>query len=251
MLNIKQTLQAMRDNGASNDEIKQAYSNYKQTNSLFSQDNPDIVDNTTGAPAKVRALMGNMSPQDQLKTIQRFYPDAIPDGDNFTFINPDTGLKTSANPKGLDWGDVAQDSRAISQTVGGMGGAVIGTPLSIATGNPGPTLMGMGLGDAIGGQAHDLYMNYLGRQDSRSLGEKANSAIIDTGMGIGVPKVLDKAGDILKPKLKGLMSPFKSFKKSKIKSSVTPKSVDQFNTLIDRGFKPEALSVSLQLILFH
>lgn len=235
-MNIEITLKAMRDNGATDEELKQAYSNFKQTNRLFSEDNPGIIDRKTGLPPKVRALMGNMSPPDQLKTLQHFYPDAQPQDDNFVYTNPKTGLKTFANPPGLDVGDVAQNARAISQTVGGGVGAVAAT----TTGNPLLIPVGMGLGDAIGGQIHDKYMNYLGREDTRGPIEQGNSAAVDVGMGMAIPKIIEKGMDIVKPIFKGLMNPVRRFKENAIKKAVSPESLDQFNTLTKRGYKPEA-----------
>ena len=63
------------------------------------------IDTTSGAPKKVRAIVGNFDdPDRRLEAIKQFYPDAVstagsPMGeDNFIYTNPSTGQKTLYNP---------------------------------------------------------------------------------------------------------------------------------------------------------
>jgi hypothetical protein len=89
------------------------------------------IDTSSGAPKKVRAIVGNFDdPTRRLEAIKQYFPDAVstagtPMGeDNFIYTNPDTGQKTLYNPKGLDMGDYVSVGRDIVSGVAGtVGGA--------------------------------------------------------------------------------------------------------------------------------
>lgn len=100
-----------------------------------SNDNPD-VDESTGAPASVRAVVGAMpdDPKTRLVALQKFFPDAkIVGADNFVYTDPKTGKRRLYNPKGLDLGDLASLAPEVAELAGGTGGAIGGA----AAGTPG------------------------------------------------------------------------------------------------------------------
>jgi hypothetical protein len=86
------------------------------------------ADQSTGAPANVRASVGAaQTPQDRLATIRRFYPDAEPHGeDNFVFNDPRRSNRpTLYNPPGF-FSDIAGDLASISPEIGEALGGVVG-----------------------------------------------------------------------------------------------------------------------------
>lgn len=100
---------------------------------------------TAGAPAGIRGLVGPESrkPEDRLKTLQKYYPDASAVSGNMVFSDPKTGQPTYYNPPGLDAGDIAEHGRLSAELLGGTGAALaagasgvgaIGTPLAAAVG---------------------------------------------------------------------------------------------------------------------
>lgn len=139
------------------------------------------IDMESGAPARVRAMVGFASkPEDRLATLRAFYEDAQADPtdpDNFIFTNPATGKPTLYNPSGLDRGDVASVVRegvqAVGGTVGGAVGAVGGLPGAVA---------GAGAGAAVADEVTTRVMQLAGLVDSRNLGERAQDAAITGGM---------------------------------------------------------------------
>ena len=105
----------------------------------------ETVDSTSGAPYKVRAVVGNFDdPERRLKALQEFYPDAVPFGDdNFLFTN-EKGVQTIYNPTGLDTGDyisvgrdifstIAGGTSAVAAAVGGQLGPQVLTPEELVT----------------------------------------------------------------------------------------------------------------------
>lgn len=150
------------------------------------------VDEQTGAPANIRAIVGGVSTQeDRLSTIQRFFPDAFvdpTDPDNFLFVNPETDVLTLYNPRGFDVGDLAGIARETVQFAGGTAGALAGGGLAIPGGPPG-ILAGAALGGIAGTSAADaLFMSAIGAQgaqDTRSTAERIaeNAAIGLSGVG--------------------------------------------------------------------
>lgn len=121
------------------------------------------VDEERGAPARVRAsVSASKTPQDRLSTLQMFYPDAQPWGqDNFVYTDPETKNRTLYNPKGLDMGDVTESTRMIYEFLGGA----IGGGAALVAGQMGPQALApeeiitvptaTGLGAAAGGKVFD------------------------------------------------------------------------------------------------
>jgi hypothetical protein len=149
-----------------------------------------LVDKRRGAPARVRMMVGSAPIGDRLANLQRFYPDAVPYGDdNFVFSDPETGRPTLYNPPGLDLGDVPAVGREISQFVGGGFGAVVGAPF----GGPMGSAVGAGAGAAAGGAAFDAVMNLQGRVDTRGpLG-----TVLDAAVDFGANAVGQRVGEML------------------------------------------------------
>lgn len=150
----------------------------------------DVVDETTGAPASVRAAVGSVpeqispgaGPDLRLQAIRKTFPDAQPTGDgNFTYTNPKTGKKTLYNPKGLDTGDLASILPQIGEFAGGTIGAIGGGILGIPGGPPGivgGASVGGGAGATIGKEAVERGALALqGIPDTRSLPEQALNAL--------------------------------------------------------------------------
>jgi hypothetical protein len=151
-------------------------------NFLTSPEFEPHIDMQTGAPARVRMLVGSSPEGDRLANIKRFYPDAIPYRDgNFLFTDPGTGKPTLYNPPGFDVvGDTASVAREATQAVFSAGGTVAGTAFGVVRGAPaGPPgmlvegqrlgMVGAGMGSAFGGELFDLIMNNVeGRIDTRS-----------------------------------------------------------------------------------
>lgn len=112
------------------------------------------VDTETGAGWGTRAIAGLYDdPKLRLQAVQKYYPDAKPEGDdNFVFTDPKTGKKTLYNPKGFDTGDVLSLGRDAATLTGSTLGAVAGT----AGASPGVgTILGAGAGGMVGGMAAD------------------------------------------------------------------------------------------------
>ncbi len=139
------------------------------------------IDRESGAPPGVRAVVGpdSRKPQDRLATLQQYYPDARAFGDdNLMFTDPETGRPTLMNPPGPDWGDLASYARTFAETVGGIGGGMVGAPMG-----PGGVAVGAGAGAAGAGQLYDLGMQLLTpRVDSRSTNEVVTSQAQDFAM---------------------------------------------------------------------
>ena len=161
------------------------------------------IDMQTGAPARVREIVGGAPERDRLANLRRFYPEAVPyEGDkgnlkgNFVFRNSHTGHPTLYNPTGVDLGDVASATRDMAGILGGAAGATAGAVSSAPAGgtvSPVTTAVGAGLGTAIGHGAYDSIANaFRGRIDTRSLPEHLYDAAYDVASeGVG-----DRAGAI-------------------------------------------------------
>lgn len=169
--------------GAPPEAIQKAIEHYRSTPEFAA-----TVDRQSGAPARVRMLVGSAPIQDRLANLKRFYPDAVDYGDqNFVFTDPKSGKPTLYNPDGLDWGDVASVGREASQAVGGMMGASAG-----AFGGPVGMVYGAGAGTAAGGAAFDAVMNLTqGRIDTRGPAQ----TLIDTAIDFGAGAIGQKAGE--------------------------------------------------------
>lgn len=154
-----------------------------------------LVDQSTGAPSAVRAIVGSAPEQDRLANLQRYFPDAMPHGDeNFIFTNPETQKPTLYNPKGLDMGDAASLTRdatmmagsAVGAIAGAAGGFITGagdSPMSPAGGLIGG-IAGAGLGNAAGASLFDAVMSLTaGRIDTRPAGQRAVESVLDVAFG--------------------------------------------------------------------
>lgn len=178
-----------------------------------------IVDKDTGAPAYVRGIVGSVyKPEDKLSTLQKYYPDAMPYGENFVFTNPSTGRPTLYNPKGLDIGDVASVAREATVTVGSGLGATIGAGGALVAGQAGPQIAapeelltvplaasaGSGLGAGIAGSAYDALLSVFGlKVDTRSSLQVASDTTIEvagSALGEGIGR---QVGPLLKKQLGG------------------------------------------------
>ncbi len=152
-----------------------------------------VIDGESGSPATVRAIVGSAAPQDRLANIQRYYPDAIPYGDdNFIYTEPETGRITLYNPEGLDLGDVASVAKeatiATASTLGAIAGGlagVAGGPAAPVT-VPGGAVTGAGLGAAAGAELFDLSAGlFAGRIDTRSPIDRAMQPVTEFFLGAG------------------------------------------------------------------
>jgi hypothetical protein len=191
--------------GASQEAIKRAIAHYRSTPEFDA-----AIDKESGAPARVRMLVGSAPEGDKLANLKRFYPDATPHGEgNFVFTDPGTGKPTLYNPKGLDLGDVAGVAREASQAVGGALGAAFGGAGGLVVGAPaGPgaaltatkgAVIGAGLGTAAGGQLFDAAVEFFhGRIDSRSLAART----ADAGLDVAAGAAGQRAGELLETGVK-------------------------------------------------
>ena len=145
------------------------------------------IDNKTGAPALVRAVVGASPQQDRLANIQRFYPEAKPMGDdNFEFTDPNTQRRTAYNPPGLDLGDFPSIGKEIVQSVAGMGGAALAAP----TGWGSPVLGA--ISSQAAGNAYDQAMSGLtGMIDTRT----GKQRVAETLGGTAAEAVMGRAGN--------------------------------------------------------
>lgn len=154
------------------------------------------IDSSSGAPARVRALVGAVDkPEDRLATLKQFFPDAFRDPvdpDNFLYTNPQTGKLTLFNPRGLDVGDVPGVSREILQGIGGTIGAGVGALSAPVTGPAGP-LVGAGLGTMAGEELANLGARALGVEDTRTLEERGKGSLV-LGGGAAAGQMLGGAG---------------------------------------------------------
>lgn len=161
------------------------------------------MDTQTGAPMRVRALVGNSRKQeDALANLKQYYPDVQPYGeDNYAFTDPKTGRPTLFNPPGLDVGDVAGAGRGLAQTVGGIVGGAMGAATGPASLWAVPAAAALGSQGA--GQMYDIGMRQLGGQiDTRTPLERTAEA----GTEMAVETGLGRAGDAVVRGLKGAYS---------------------------------------------
>jgi hypothetical protein len=155
------------------------------------QINPQAIDKVTGVPKGLRAALGSTpKPEDKLRLVTKYFPDAQPYGDdNFVYKNPKTGRFTLVNPKGLDMGDVVEYGRVPVEIAGGALGLVPGIPGGPLT--MGATSIG---GSQLAGEGYDALMrNIYGAEDTRTAGEMAKDVAVGTGIDIttaGLGKML-------------------------------------------------------------
>ncbi len=173
-----------------------------------------MIDQSSGAPSYIRQVVGTFyDPESRLATLQKYYPDAQPYGDdNFVFTNPETGKPTLYNPKGIDTGDVSSLTKeafvatgsAMGAFVGGGAGTLASAP-TVGLVAPATTaagvVVGAGLGAGIASNVFDAWMTLTGQtRDVRTAREVATETAIEVigaglGEGIGrqIPVVAKKA----------------------------------------------------------
>jgi len=132
-----------------------------------------------GAPGSVRAAVGGAPAADRLATLQAYYPDAKPLGDdNFVFTDPQTGQQTIYNPRGLDVGDMFSLRPEAAEIAGGVLGGLLA-----ARGGPKASAATAATGATIGRELENLYATQVeGRVDTRSGGRQAADAATTFGV---------------------------------------------------------------------
>ena len=179
--------------GTSQEEIEKALRLLPPAPPPVMQINDAQLDKVTGAPKGLRAaLAATPKPQDKLGLVQKYFPGAMAYGDdNFVYTNPKTSRQTLVNPKGPDWGDVAEYGRIPAEILGGAVGTALGTP-----GGP-PGMVGGGIaGSQAGGEAYDALLRSLyGSTDTRTMGERAQNV----GTGAAIDLATLGAGKVLGP----------------------------------------------------
>lgn len=137
------------------------------------------IDSESGAPASVRAMVGELETTDEkLATLNNYYPGTVLYGeDNFLFFDPDTKKFTLYNPPGLDLGDFASLAKTGFEVVGGTLGGLGGTILA----GPGAgTYGGLVAGTEFGARAFDTSTGIFGgrvRAPKTISGEFAESGV--------------------------------------------------------------------------
>ena len=148
--------------------------------------NIDSLDKDTGASVSLRSTVSAYKkPEDKLKLIKKYYPDAIPFGsDNYVFKNPKTNRPTLFNPEGLDFGDFAEYGRIGANILGGLAGfttsAVVASPTIV--GVPVAGAVGGAAGSLAAGEAYDAALRSIfgeGVEDTRTASEYATDLAIE------------------------------------------------------------------------
>jgi len=173
------------------------------------------IDTSTGAPKKVRAIVGNFdNPERRLEAIKQYYPDAVstagtPMGeDNFIYTNPATGQRTLYNPKGFDMGDVVSVGRdivsGIAGTIGGGSALVAGqlgpqiaTPEELVTVPAAAALASEGAGQLYD-RAVDAFLPDPFSVSRGGLVEQGTKAATNIGMEMVGGKLVEKVVDVAK-----------------------------------------------------
>jgi hypothetical protein len=154
-----------------------------------------MIDKKTGAPSDVRlAVSAAKRREDQLATLQKYYPDAAVYGDdNFVYTDPEDGtLKLYDETKGglfgsgFTFNDVWDVSREVVGAAGGIGGAAVAAPFGGVS-----AVGGAAGGEILAETAFDyLTQKFLGTVDTRTtaqtVGDLAVSGVAAAiGEGIG------------------------------------------------------------------
>jgi len=199
--------------GAPRDVVMDAFNKeIERVRGTLAQSTKETVNRKEGAPWALREFVGGGSnkPEDRLANIRRYYPEAIPYGDdNFLFYDRQTGQPTLYNENGLSMGDVASMAREGFATAGAGIGAALGAGGGLLTGPGAPAAapagaaVGAGLGGAIAGSAYDaMGVGLRGRQDSRDVLEKVGDAATETALGIAGQRV----GEMLPGAIRGALT---------------------------------------------
>lgn len=164
----------------------------------------DIV--KSGAPVSVRAAVASVQKNsDQLAALRKYYPTATPYGtDNFIYRDPKNGNKwTIFNPVGFDKGDLVVGGRLAANAIATIPGAIAGAFTSPVTGPAGP-IVGGAVTSTAGGILYDKAVQKLtGAEDTRTLGQQATDAAVETGLNIMIPAAGGKV-------VKGLRNTFRA-----------------------------------------
>jgi hypothetical protein len=152
------------------------------------QRNPGAIDDSRGASAGIRALVGGTRQEDKLATLQSRYPEAIPygpDGDNYLAVNRRDGQPFLYNNTGFDLGDVAEYGREITTGIAGVGAAVATSPAAATgVGAAAPYVAG-GLASAGAGALYDAGMEHLyDSVDTRTMGEQFEDYTVEGVLGM-------------------------------------------------------------------
>jgi len=127
------------DSRATSENIAKARQHYIETNANFYKN----MDRTTGASWSATKAVGDaFKPEDKLATLRKFYPDALPFGeDNFIFTNQDTGKVTLYNVPGFTLKDTARFAREGSIAVGATLGGIWGVSAGLLSGPGAPVVV--------------------------------------------------------------------------------------------------------------
>lgn len=132
----------------------------------FEWDTRRVPNKAKGAPPLVRAdVAAATSRKDKLATLRRYYPDAVPYGDdNFKFTN-ERGESIVLDEEGLTLGDIGDIAPELFELAGGgLGGAA-----GMAAGPIGAAV-GTGVGAGLGKKAYQISRQLLGEaQETRGL----------------------------------------------------------------------------------
>ena len=165
------------------------------------------LDTTSGAPLKVRAVVGNFDdPDRRLKALQEYYPDAVPYGDdNFIFTSED-GVPTVYNNESWipDVGDFVSVGRDVTSMItGGLAGtgAFIGGQLGPQAFTPEELVTvpaAVALGGEAGGQLYDRVIDMFVPEVGRGgLVEQSKKAATNIAGEIIGGKLVQKGSDLI------------------------------------------------------
>ena len=232
--------QIMVQRGASQEAIQNAIQHHMTTPEFYAG-----VDKNSGGPYRWRKAVGDaIRPDDKLKTLRKFAPDAMPfDDDNFVYTDKETGQVKLFNPKGFDTGDVFGAAREISVAAGSTlgsiygftGGTIVGLPLgpgALATGTGG-AIAGAGWGASATAGLYDYLSQQFGETERSEsvLSRTADLAVEGLTAASG-----QRVGDIVLPALTGAVK--------KMLGGGTQKAQDIYNSLVKHGVTPTAGAVT-------
>tara|TARA_R110000823_G_scaffold289762_1_gene408084 strand:+ start:1933 stop:4209 length:2277 start_codon:yes stop_codon:yes gene_type:complete len=225
------------DSRATSENIAKARQHYIETNANFYEN----MDRTTGASWSATKSVGDaLKPEDKLATLRKFYPDAMPFGeDNFIFTNQDTGKVTLYNVPGFTLKDVARFARegsiAVGATLGGIGGVSAG--LLSGPGAPVVVPIAATAGGVWGGAQTASVYDFL----SQAFGEtvRSESLMARTGENLMQGLYAGAGESVGRVAIPAAISSVK-----KMLGGGTAKSQQIYETLISNNIKPTAGAVT-------
>lgn len=189
-------------------------------------------------PLYVRAAIAAApTATDKLKTLRRYFPDAMPTGSNdFTFKDPKTGKRFTLDDNGLSLGDAVSNIPAIGEMVGGTAGAIAaGLAGGASTGGVGAipaAAAGAALGGVGGKEIGTKLAKYLGYAGSGFQDEP-----IDTQTSSDYAKDMMRTGAV--NALGGALGPAYSVLRNSItKKLLTEDSAALAKELLGKGYSP-------------